>query len=331
MAQYAGITASVPIEVLFAAGLVPVDLNNHFMASALTDELLAQAESAGFPRSSCAWAKGVYSAARTLGLKTVIGVAEGDCSNTHAMLEILSTEGVEVHRFDYPYCHTRDALASRIEDFAAMFGVTLEDAQAQLPRTEAVRQKLRQIDRLTTEGSVSGAENLSWIISGSDMRGDPEAFGLDMDQFLEGARSRTPRESAIRIAVCGIPPAFTDLHDTLEALGCHVVLNEFPRQFAMLDGGSDLVDIYHNFTYPYDVFFRLEALQRELSARKVQGVLHYVQSFCFRTIQDRLLRDAVKTPVLTLAGDRPGPMDGAALTRVETFVDMLRSRGEAPQ
>jgi len=321
-----GITTSVPIEILYAAGVRPLDLNNYFISSGRSESLLAAAESAGWPRSSCAWAKGVYAAARELGLARVVGVAEGDCSNAHAMLELLSAEGVEVVRFGYPYSRERSRLAGELEAFARAFGVTLADAESQMARTEAVRARLREVDRLTVEGKVTGAENLNWIISGSDMRGEPEAFGAEIDAFLAEARRRPARAGAPRVAVTGIPPAFSDLHEQLERSGAAVVLNEFPRQFAMLDGGEDLVEMCLNFTYPYDVFFRLRALRAELDSRMADGVIHYVQSFCFRAIQDRLLRQAVARPVLTLGGDRPGALDGAALTRVEAFVEMLRSR-----
>ena len=37
----------------------------------------------------------------------------------------------------------------------------------------------------------------------------------------------------------------------------------------------------------------------------------------------RLLREGLKIPILTLEGDRPGPVDGAILTRIEAFLEML--------
>jgi len=323
-----GITTSVPIEVVYAAGLAPVDLNNHFIASGRTEEMLRVAEAAGFPRSSCAWSKGVYAAAKDLELDRVIGVAEGDCSNTHAMLELLSADGVDVTRFGYPYGRDAHELRRRIERLADGFGVTYAAAEAERPRLESIRDRLREVDRLTVDGRVTGGENLEWTISGSDMRSNPERFGADIDAFLAEARER-PATSGPRVALCGIPPAYADLAAVLESLGVCVVLNEFPRQFALLDGGADLVETYLNFTYPYDVFFRLQALQREIAARRVDGLVHYVQSFCFRAIQDRLLRDAVSAPVLTLEGDRPGKLDGSALTRVETFVDILQRGGRS--
>ena len=69
-----GITATVPVEALLAAGRTPVDLNNVFIASGEAAALVEEAERCGFPRNSCAWTKGVYAAARRLRLRRVAAV-----------------------------------------------------------------------------------------------------------------------------------------------------------------------------------------------------------------------------------------------------------------
>jgi benzoyl-CoA reductase/2-hydroxyglutaryl-CoA dehydratase subunit BcrC/BadD/HgdB len=55
-----GFTTSIPVEVLLAAGRVPVDLNNIFIASPDSRAWVDQAEEAGYPRSTCGWIKGLY-------------------------------------------------------------------------------------------------------------------------------------------------------------------------------------------------------------------------------------------------------------------------------
>ena len=67
-----GITTTVPIEVILAAGDVPVDLNNIFVTSADSGALVETAENAGFPRTCCCWTKGLYGAAKSLGLRRII-------------------------------------------------------------------------------------------------------------------------------------------------------------------------------------------------------------------------------------------------------------------
>jgi benzoyl-CoA reductase/2-hydroxyglutaryl-CoA dehydratase subunit BcrC/BadD/HgdB len=86
-----------------------------------------------------------------------------------------------------------------------------------------------------------------------------------------------------------------------------------------------LQDIYAEYSYPYDAFHRLDRLETETRRRGARGLIHYVQSFCHRQIYDRLLRERLSLPVLTLECDRPGPLDAAARTRLESFAEMLRA------
>ncbi|MDR1745133.1 MAG: 2-hydroxyacyl-CoA dehydratase, partial [Planctomycetota bacterium] len=83
-----------------------------------------------------------------------------------------------------------------------------------------------------------------------------------------------------------------------------------PRQFALLDGiGKGMVETYMRYTYPYDVFSRIRDVTAEAGARGARGLVHYVQSFCHRQIEDRLWRERVRLPLLTLEADRPGKVD----------------------
>ena len=55
-----GLTTTLPVEAVLAAGLAPVDLNNLFISSPEALARVSAAESAGFPRTVCAWVKGIY-------------------------------------------------------------------------------------------------------------------------------------------------------------------------------------------------------------------------------------------------------------------------------
>jgi benzoyl-CoA reductase/2-hydroxyglutaryl-CoA dehydratase subunit BcrC/BadD/HgdB len=85
------------------------------------------------------------------------------------------------------------------------------------------------------------------------------------------------------------------------------------------------VEQYRAYTYPYGVFFRLKDIQREIERREIKGLIHYVQSFCFRQIEDLIIRTRLKIPVLTLEGDRPGRLDARTRLRLEAFLEMLRT------
>ena len=85
-----------------------------------------------------------------------------------------------------------------------------------------------------------------------------------------------------------------------------------------------LTEQYREYTYPYSFFERLKDIRWEVARRQARGVVHYVQSFCFRQIEDILLREEVDLPVLTLEGDEPGPLDGRTKIRIQAFLEMLR-------
>lgn len=319
-----GITTTIPSEIVYAAGLRPVDLNNRFITSANPAKMVEDAEYAGFPRNVCSWIKGIYSAARELGVRRIIAVARGDCSNTHALAEILETEGIEIIDFSFPYRRDPDDLRSELAKLCDRLGTTMAAAEEQKLRLDAVRKTVGEIDRLTSEElRVSGEENHLWLINCSDFGGDPDKYAADAETFLAGARERDPLPDRPRLGFIGIPPICSDLYAALDELGAAVVFNEMQRQFCMPYETHTLLEQYRAYTYPYDIFFRLEDIGRELARRRIGAVIHYVQSFCFRGIQDRLVRDRLGVPVLTLECDRPGPLDARSRTRLEAFMEMI--------
>ena len=82
-----GITTSVPVEILISGGAIPVDLNNIFVTSPSIIKQVELAEIDGFPRSICAWIKGLYSSVLLNNdINKIIGVIEGDCSNTRGLI-----------------------------------------------------------------------------------------------------------------------------------------------------------------------------------------------------------------------------------------------------
>ena len=324
-----GITGTIPVEVLYAAGRPPVDLNNVFITGPAAEDI-HRAERASFPLNCCAWIKGIYGAAHRLGIRHVIGVAQGDCSNTQALLEVWRSEGLEVAEFQYPSDRSRTRLEGELRRFCAAWGATLESAEAMKRRLDGVRDLLREIDDLTwRDGRVTGAENHLWLVGASDFAGDPDAYQKHAAQFLAEARRRPARDADIRLGYLGIPPICQGLYEYLESAGSRVVFNEFQRQFAMLPLSRTLTEQYLAYTYPYGIALRIADIRQAVRQRRIDGLIHYVQSFCFRHIQDRLLREDAGIPVLTLEYDRPGPVDGRSRTRLEAFLELLRARRQA--
>ncbi|MCD6406217.1 MAG: 2-hydroxyacyl-CoA dehydratase [Planctomycetes bacterium] len=327
-----GITSTIPIEIVFAAGLRPVDLNNRFITHPDRGELVAEAEAAGFPLNFCAWIKGIYSLVRRGGIDRVIGVVQGDCSNTELLLEIFQEEGVEVIPFEYPPDRDPRRLAGSLEALSERLGTSLEAAQETRLRMRGVREKLAKLDWMTWhEGRVSGFENHLWLINSSDMRGDWRVYEGELDEFLASAARREPAQAQFRLGFAGIPPIADGLYEILEEMGAAVVFNEFQRQFSMPGPRDSLVDEYLAYTYPYGTRMRIADIRQEVATRRIDGLIHYIQSFCYRQLQDRAIRRACGVPVLSLEFDRPGRPGGRSLTRMEAFMELLEGRRRRQQ
>ena len=190
---------------------------------------------------------------------------------------------------------------------------------------DAIRRKLIELDTLTwRENKVHGAENHLFLVSSSDFDSNPDAFEEKVNLFLQEARERVPLSEDVRLGFLGVPPVFKDFYEYVESIGARVVFNEVQRQFSMPHYSHGLVEQYIQYTYPYDVFGRIDDIREAIEKRSIDGLIHYTQSFCHRQIQDLVLRKKLKTPILTLEGEEPGPINNRIKIRVEAFVDMLR-------
>lgn len=322
-----GITTTIPVETVYAAGHVPVDLNNVFITHPDPQSLVAEAERDGYPRNTCGWIKGIYSTARRERPDAVIAVVEGDCSQTQAMIETLEMHGQRIIPFAFPYGRDRDVLRLHIEKLMAALGSGWDDTLAWKRRLDRIRSKVRRIDELTWRcGTVSSFDNHYYQVCCSDFNRDPDTFEAEVDAGLAQAESSDPREGFVRLGYVGIPPIFTDFYQFIESMNARVVFNEVQRQFSMPFETDDLVEQYAMYTYPYDVFARIEDIAGEAARRDVHGLIHYAQSFCFRQIQDLILRRRLDLPILTIEGDSPTALDARTQVRMESFVEMLQKR-----
>jgi len=317
-----GFTTSLPVEVLFAAGHIPVDLNNLFISNQPSD-LILQAEHAGFPRTVCSWIKGIYTAAVKSGLDEVIGVTQGDCSNTHSLMAMLTDQGMVVHDFAFPYPRDYQQLEQEISKLEAIYDVTSGQVRVTKQRLDQIRNLLQAVDELTwKDGLVTGAENHQWLLSSSDFNGNPDLYEAQLQSFLSAAKHRSPFQPKLRLAYLGVPPIFSDLYEVIHQLGGEVVYNEVQHQFAMLGRQQDIVQQYLDYTYPYTVFDRLRTIRSNLARRQVEAVISYTQAFCHRQIDNILLRKYIDLPFLTLEGDAPGCVDSRTLLRLESFLQI---------
>lgn len=320
-----GFTTSIPVEVILAAGRIPVDLNNIFIGSDRAHALAAKAEEAGYPRNTCGWIKGLYAVALEKDMEAVVAVMQGDCSNTLALMETLQLKGKNIIPFAYPFDRNMQHLHQAIVKLADSFAVDMNDVNRVWNDLKPLRSQLQEVDRLTWQDNlVSGMENHYFLVSSSDFNRDPRTFADELDSFIQAARRRQPFKDKVRLAYIGVPPIYTDLYTYLESLGARAVFNEVQRQFSMPNNCSDIFQQYLEYTYPYGAFVRLQDIEEQLRLRQVDGIIHYTQTFCFRQIEDVVFRDRLHLPYLTLEGDQPGQLDARSRLRLEAFVNMLK-------
>ena len=321
-----GITATIPVEIIFAAGLRPVDLNNLFINSDQPKKLISQAEAAGFSHSICSWIKGIYATVFNNDIKEVIAVTGGDCSNTIALGELLARKGVKVTSFEYPFNRDREALLVQMEKLRKSVSTTWSKIEAAKARLDRIREKLKRLDQLSyRKNIITGFENHMYLVSSSDFNGDPDEFENNLDNFLIAARNREPAKYEIRLGYLGVPPIFSQFYEYIESLNARVIFNEVQRQFSMPFEKEDILDQYLEYTYPYDINGRLRDIEQAIYERKLDGLIHYTQTFCYRQIYDIVLRESLPVPILTLEGDTPGSIDSRTALRIETFVEMLKN------
>jgi len=322
MSKRIGFTTSFPIEVVYAAGHIPIDLNNLFLAGDAS-RLIHAAELKGFPRTVCGWIKGNYSTALSSHLDEVIGISQGDCSNGQSLLDMIAEEGIPVWRFAFPLERGREAMDLELRRLEEHFQVGRRDTLMVKARLERIRAKLVTLDEWTWQKRlVSGKENHVWLVSSSDFNGDPDRYEEELDAFMETAARRDPLPARPRCAYLGVPPIYPDLYDVIAGLGGDVVFNEVQRQFSMPHLASDILDQYLLYTYPYSVKERLADITDQLKLRDIELVISYTQSFCHLQIDNILLKKYIDLPFLTLEGDQPEPMDPRTLLRLESFFEV---------
>lgn len=322
-----GITSTIPIEIPISAGLYPLDLNNLFITSSDPKRYISFSESEGLPQSVCAWIKGIYGVAILENIDYIIPVTGGDCSNTIALAELLLRKGKKIVPFEYPLNKNREILQRQFENLIWAFDTSWDAVCLTYESLNKIRDMLDEIDRLTyEEGLVSGYENHLFLVSASDFDGNPKDFELKIERFISECQKRSPFREDIRLGYVGVPPIFSDLYQVVEDFGARVVYNEVQRQFSLPYHEMPILDAYLRYTYPYGIADRIKDIKDQISLRQIDGILHYVQNFCYRQLYDIVFREELPIPILTLEGNEPGPLDKRSLLRLEGFLEMLRAQ-----
>lgn len=321
-----GFTTTVPVEVILAAGLIPVDLNNIFITDENYFKYIDTAEKDGFPKSTCAWIKGIYGVCSANKVDCVIGVLEGDCSNTKALLDVLKLKDIKIQPFSYPQSHKLEDVENEMKRFMKAFGVTLKEAENVRKKLNSVRQLAKTVDEMTyIENKATGFENHLYQVSMSDFNSNLAEYENQLKKVVSGISKRKPFESRLRLGYIGVPPMTGDIYEFVEKYDARIVYNEVQREFAFprAEEASNIFEQYYDYTYPYDIEFRIHEIKRQIELRKLDAIIHYTQAFCYRAIEDIVIREKLDIPVLSIEGDKLNKLDARTRLRLEAFLDML--------
>lgn len=327
-----GLTTTVPIEVIIAGGYTPVDLNNIFITSDNYLKYIDIAERDGFPKSLCAWIKGIYGVCLENNIKEIVGVMGGDCSNTKALVEVLQLRGIKVYPFSFPNSHKLQDVENEIKRFMDIFNVSEEEVEVVRKRLNEIRELGKEIDKLTyKENKATGFENHLYQVSLSDFNGDIDSFEADLKKAIEDIKKRQPINKKLRLGYIGVPPMTADIYEFVENFNAHFVYNEVQREFAFPRGDKalNIFQQYYDYTYPYDTEFRIKELKKQIQDRKLDGIIHYTQAFCHRAVEDIVLKNKLDIPILNIEGDKLNILDARTKLRLEAFLDMLLDLKEA--
>lgn len=321
-----GITTTVPIEILIAAGYTPVDLNNIFITSKDYLKYIDIAERDGFPKSLCTWTKGIYGACLENHITEIVGVVEGDCSNTKALIDVLKLKGIKVYPFSFPHSHRTADVEREINEFMNTFNVTITEVEVVRKKLNKIRALVKEIDKLTyIHSKASGFENHLYQVSTSDFNGDIDTFEADLKKVIYEMQNRKPLNRKLRLGYIGVPPMTPDLYEFVEEFSANIVYNEVQREFSFprADSALDIFQQYFDYTYPYDTEFRIKELQIQIDQRNLDGIIHYTQAFCYRAVEHIVLKEKLDIPILNIEGDRLNVLDARTKLRLEAFLDML--------
>jgi len=321
-----GLTTTVPIEVLIAANYTPIDLNNLFITSKDYLKYIDIAERNGFPKSLCSWIKGIYGACLENDIKEIVGVMEGDCSNTKALIEVLVLKGIKVYPFSFPHSHKKEDVETEIRKFMDIFDVNIEEVENVRKRLNKTRALSKEIDELTyIDNKATGFENHLYQVSLSDFNGDIDSFEAYLIEKINEIRNRNPINKKLRLGYIGVPPMTADIYEFVNEFNAHFVFNEVQREFAFprANKAISIFEQYYDYTYPYETKFRIEYLKKEIEERKLDGIIHYTQAFCYRAVEDIVLKQKLDIPILNIEGDKLNTLDARTKLRLEAFLDML--------
>jgi benzoyl-CoA reductase/2-hydroxyglutaryl-CoA dehydratase subunit BcrC/BadD/HgdB len=309
-----GITALVPPELIFACGKQPCDLNNYVPGSRMD------------PKSKlCAWTATWREMVlnNQISIDSLIVIAGGDCHNALVDGEKVALNGIPTFFFFYPFDHDIEYLESQLVKLKEFLG-EIQNPEM-FNKISSLKKIGIELDKKRADGKLKASTVFPSLISFSDMKSDPLEFENEIVDLNQQEENINDDEAMGRVALIGVPPIFPDFHQVAESYGLQIVYDELPYEFLRLGGNSinELAKNYVNYTFARDIEFRLEFLNKQFDARKIDGVIHYTQYACHHLLEDDIFRKEFNYPMITIQGDLPGKTTLQIRTRLEAFSEMI--------
>jgi len=201
--QPIAIFSTCPIEILYAAGLVPRDINNLFVTHERPESLLAEAEAAGIPPTVCTWTRALLGTTVAHRFPKALVVVRGDCANNAIVGRLLLPPSVEVIEFSYPQSNSdRPGLRKALRSLMRRLNVAPTQVDAVFERFRPIRQMLLQIDQLAAQGRIPAPVARFCLLDSTDMGGDPDKY----QARLAGLIAECLRDPQPALAALGPPP-----------------------------------------------------------------------------------------------------------------------------
>jgi benzoyl-CoA reductase/2-hydroxyglutaryl-CoA dehydratase subunit BcrC/BadD/HgdB len=324
-----GFTTTIPQEYIWASLSQPIDLNNLFI-SGDSKGYIRIGEKIGVPRNTCSWIKGMMGviSSYTSEIEIIVAVSQGDCSNNASLMNLVNYyyPQIKVYFFSYPHDRDKQKLKDELTSLGNFLGVSENKVREIKEKLDKVRERLQLLDQLFYEKQNIPAKLYQNImVSSSDFNSNINAYISRVEEIIEFSLKKEKQVFSFLLGYVGVPTIIKDIFDYLEEeLKIKLVYFEVENEFAMLKKNDDIVEQYANFNYPYDLNTRINNIRKEISNRKINGIIHYVQTFCHRQIDDAIMQKSFDVPVLTIEGDSPDLLDMRTKIRIECFIERLR-------
>jgi benzoyl-CoA reductase subunit C len=335
----------VPEELIFAAGLEPVRIIGVPAKSGFSADY--------FPANFCSLVKSYLDIILDQqGAKWDGLIITPACNATEFLFDAVKQEGVVdfLYMLDAPRKRDQAGVEffagqlRRLADYLAdAFGtrITRESLLESVILFNSIRENLQVVKRARLQGLVSGQQffNLAALTATGDKRRALQAI-IEVGESVAGGRGDYHGKK--RILLTGTPLLNAGLIDCVESAGGLVCGDDLCTSQTYLGHPVDTEgDLFINLARSYlqgricsrmeSKRDRIDQVRELLEWYHPDGVIYNLSKFrvadCYDSIalKEELFAEEVP-PFLVIENENGGPMDLAATTRIETFMELLQQR-----